>query len=204
MELFLTVALLHLFAVASPGPDFFLVSRQSLLHGRSMAIWASLGISLGILMHSILSIAGLSLLITNFPDFINFMKYIASAYIAFIGIRTLLSKSSFETDLANSSEFSQYKSLTLGFFTNALNPKAFLFFITVFTLISGNNESIKVKTILGLYMAVATFIWFTFISYSFTQISKREKIKKYLPLIEKIIGFALIFVAIQILLIDYT
>ena len=48
---FLTIAILHLFAVASPGPDFLLVTRQSLKFGRSVAIWSSDGIATGIIFH---------------------------------------------------------------------------------------------------------------------------------------------------------
>ena len=58
---FLTVASLHLFAVASPGPDFALVIRQCFRYGKKSAIWTSLGISVGILFHVSLSLIGLGL-----------------------------------------------------------------------------------------------------------------------------------------------
>ena len=38
---FSKVALAHLLAVASPGPDFAIVVKQSLTHGRRTAIWTS-------------------------------------------------------------------------------------------------------------------------------------------------------------------
>ena len=55
---FITIALLHLFAVVSPGPDFVLITRQSIRYNRSIAIWASLGIATGILVHSLVAITG--------------------------------------------------------------------------------------------------------------------------------------------------
>ena len=58
MSIFLTVAILHFFAVASPGPDFVLVSRQSLRYGRHVALWTSFGIAVGILFHVSLSLTG--------------------------------------------------------------------------------------------------------------------------------------------------
>ena len=204
MELFITVALLHLFAVASPGPDFFLIARQSTLYGRDISIWASLGISIGILMHSFLSIAGIYVLLTLYPDFIFYMKIIASLYIASIGVRTLLVNSRIEiSSLSDQKNITATKSFVMGFFTNALNPKAFLFFIMVFSLISNTNPSNETKILLGVYMAVATFIWFTLISISFSKISKGEFIKKNLPYLEKIIGVILILIALQILYLDY-
>tara|TARA_B100001029_G_scaffold40934_1_gene31834 strand:+ start:570 stop:1187 length:618 start_codon:yes stop_codon:yes gene_type:complete len=204
MELFITVALLHLFAVASPGPDFFLIARQSTLYGRDISIWASLGISIGILMHSFLSIAGIYVLLTLYPDFIFYMKIIASLYIASIGVRTLLVNSRIEiSSLSDQKNITSTKSFVMGFFTNALNPKAFLFFIMVFSLISNTNPSNETKILLAVYMAVATFIWFTLISISFSKISKGEFIKKNLPYLEKIIGVILILIALQILYLDY-
>tara|TARA_B100000686_G_C16684753_1_gene914045 strand:+ start:547 stop:1164 length:618 start_codon:yes stop_codon:yes gene_type:complete len=204
MELFITVALLHLFAVASPGPDFFLIARQSTLYGRDISIWASLGISIGILMHSFLSIAGIYVLLSLYPDFIFYMKIIASLYIASIGVRTLLVNSQIEiSSLSDQKNITSTKSFVMGFFTNALNPKAFLFFIMVFSLISNTNPSNEIKILLGVYMAVATFIWFTLISISFSKISKGEFIKKNLPYLEKIIGVILILIALQILYLDY-
>lgn len=204
MELFITVALLHLFAVASPGPDFFLIARQSTLYGRDISIWASLGISIGILMHSFLSIVGIYVLLSLYPDFIFYMKIIASLYIASIGVRTLLVNSQIEiSTLSDQKNITATKSFVMGFFTNALNPKAFLFFIMVFSLISNTNPSNEIKILLGVYMAVATFIWFTLISISFSKISKGEFIKKNLPYLEKIIGVILILIALQILYLDY-
>ena len=38
MNEFLTVVLLHLFAVMSPGPDYVLITRQSIRYGRLVAL----------------------------------------------------------------------------------------------------------------------------------------------------------------------
>ena len=48
---FLTVALVHLLAVASPGPDFAIVVRASVSHGRTLGTWTALGVGAGILLH---------------------------------------------------------------------------------------------------------------------------------------------------------
>ena len=73
----------------------------------------------------------------------------------------------------------------------------------VFALISNTTESVVIKMALGVYMAVATFIWFTFISISFTKISQGAVIKKIIPYLEKIVGVLLILISLQILFSDY-
>ena len=56
---FFKVALAHLLAVVSPGPDFAVVLRQSLTHGRRTAIWTSVGVGTAILLHVGYSLLGL-------------------------------------------------------------------------------------------------------------------------------------------------
>ena len=200
MSIFLTIAVLHLFAVASPGPDFILVSRQCLRYGRRIAIWTSLGIAIGILFHVALSLTGLSILLQNQPDLFWYIKLLASLYIGYLGIVSLVSKSSnkFVED-ATGQVGNQLRSVTTGLLTNVLNPKALIFFITVFAVAINKETGIFVKSLLGIYMSVATFIWFTLVSILLTNKKAIERFKKAIPLLEKVTGFFLLLIAIQIL-----
>ena len=74
MEEFITVAVMHIFAVVSPGPDFALITRQCFRYGRIVALWSSLGIAVGIVFHVVLSLTGLSLLIQHQPIIFNVLK----------------------------------------------------------------------------------------------------------------------------------
>jgi threonine/homoserine/homoserine lactone efflux protein len=200
MSIFLTIAVLHLFAVASPGPDFILVSRQCLRYGRRIAIWTSLGIAIGILFHVALSLTGLSILLQNQPDLFWYIKLLASLYIGYLGIVSLVSKSSnkFVED-ATGQVGNQLRSVTTGLLTNVLNPKALIFFITVFAVAINKETGIFVKSLLGIYMSVATFIWFTLVSILLTNKKAIERFKKAIPLLEKVTGFFLLLIAIQII-----
>ena len=60
---FSKVAVAHALAVASPGPDFAVVMKQSLSMGRRAGFWTSVGIGTAILMHVAYSLLGLGLLI---------------------------------------------------------------------------------------------------------------------------------------------
>ena len=61
--MFLWSALAHLIALTSPGPDTAIVLRQVSLHGRVEGIKAAIGIGLGIYVHCLLAINGISLII---------------------------------------------------------------------------------------------------------------------------------------------
>jgi len=203
MSIFLTVAILHFFAVASPGPDFILVTRQCMRYGRKVALWTSLGIALGILFHVALSLTGLTILIQNEPSIFWYLKLAASFYIGYLGLISLFSRSSINLDDNFSDESSKkVKSVSTGFLTNVLNPKAFIFFITVFTLVIDIDTTKVIKVFLGIYMSMATFIWFSFISILITNKNAINRFKKSIPLIERFTGLLLIFIALQIFLQD--
>ena len=201
MSIFLTVALLHLFAVASPGPDFVLVSRQSFRYGRAVAIWTSGGIALGILFHVAISLTGLSLLLQSQPDLFWYLKLAASLYIGYLGFASLISKDPVNLQKNSIDQEDRYiKSISTGFLTNVLNPKAFIFFITVFTLVINEDTGLFIKGLLGMYMSLATFIWFSLVSILLTNQKATERFKKAIPWLEKITGLFLIVLAIQIIL----
>ena len=63
--MFLWSALAHLIALTSPGPDTAIVIRQVSLHGRNEGFKASIGIGLGIYIHCLLAINGISIIILS-------------------------------------------------------------------------------------------------------------------------------------------
>ena len=63
--MFFWSAIAHLIALTSPGPDTAIVLRQVSLHGRKEGFRASLGIGLGIYIHCILAVNGISIIIVS-------------------------------------------------------------------------------------------------------------------------------------------
>tara|TARA_Y100000590_G_scaffold81318_1_gene90389 strand:+ start:1568 stop:2200 length:633 start_codon:yes stop_codon:yes gene_type:complete len=201
MTIFLTVATLHLFAVASPGPDFILISRQSFRYGREVSIWTSFGIAIGILFHAGLSIAGLSILLKQQPDIFWYMKIVASIYIAYLGFVSLFSTSYIQTEGSMQVQRVRVlKSIITGLLTNLLNPKALIFFITVFTIVIDNQISLSLKLLLGIYMSAATFLWFSFVSVLLTNKTTILRFRKVIPWVERTTGLMLLFIAMQLIL----
>ena len=199
---FLTIAILHFFAVSSPGPDFIIVTRQSIRSGRTAAIFTSLGIASGILVHSFAAMTGLTYIISSNPLVFLYLKIIASIYLGYLGFISIFNSSSitqYTSDQSTSNQNFLY-SYRIGFITNVLNPKAILFFITVFSIVVDSSTSVLSLGIYGAYMSIATFIWFTFVSYIFTNTTLINKYRNSLPILEKILGCILLLIASQILL----
>ncbi len=197
-----TIAIMHFVAVISPGPDFAVVLKQSLQKGLSSALWTSFGISVGILLHVAYSILGISLLINTTPWMYHGLLYIAAAYFIYIGVSALRSQPSSENSVnqkARNVSSRWYKDFGLGFLTNGLNPKATLFFLALFSAAIPEQTELATKVFYGVYLAVATALWFFFLSYVSNIRSIRNGYQRYGYFFDRLMGVVLISMAILLL-----
>ena len=196
---FSKVALAHLLAVASPGPDFAIVLKQSLTHGRRTALWTSVGVGTAILLHVTYSLLGLGLLIRGSVPWFNVVKYAGAAYIAWLGVQALRTKPRVMATLVGAGVAmppSDRGAFATGFLTNALNPKVTLFFISLFVLLVNPRTPKLVQAGYGLWMALATIGWFSLVSVVFTREGVRRRFLRYGHWIDRALGVVfLIFAA---------
>lgn len=198
---FLTIILVHFLAVVSPGPDFAVVVKHSVSYGRKTAIMTSLGVGTGILIHVAYSLLGIGFIISKSILAFSIMKYLGAGYILYIGIKALRSKPSDEkTDLVNKQvELPSSKNAFMtGFMTNGLNPKATLFFLSLFTVIIKHDTPMIYQFSYGIYMAFATFVWFTFVSIFFSQDKVRKTFNRVGHWFDRVMGGVLILLGIKL------
>ncbi|MCF5382824.1 LysE family translocator, partial [Pseudomonas syringae] len=146
---FLTVALIHLLAVASPGPDFAVVVRESVTHGRKAGTWAALGVGSAIFLHVGYSLLGIGIIVSQSIVLFNALKWAAAAYLLYIGIKALRAKPAAATGdtaiKATPGERTARGAYISGFVTNGLNPKATLFFLSLFTVVINPHTPLLVQ-----------------------------------------------------------
>ncbi len=198
---FLTIAIAHLFAVASPGPDFAVVTRQSVTGGAKAGLWTSFGVAVGILLHVGYCILGVALIVSQSPSLFNAMKYIAALYLFYLGVQSIrqsirLQEESMKISMEVSVD--PGKAFLLGFLTNGLNPKATLFFLALFTVIIDANTPTQIQVVYGVYLALATFAWFAMLSKLLGRSSIRDRIMRSGVWFERAMGAILILLALQI------
>ena len=199
---FLTVAVIHLLAVASPGPDFAMVLRQSLTAGRRAAIWTSIGIGLGILVHVAYALLGLGLIISQSVQVFSIIKLAGAGYLLYIGWKSLRAKPEKSTSAAEAAEparnYLPSQALRIGFLTNVLNPKATLFFLSLFSVIIKPDTPQGVQLVYGLYMSIATGIWFCGLSLVLTQPRVQRGFSRFGHWVERSMGVVLIALGIRL------
>jgi RhtB (resistance to homoserine/threonine) family protein len=189
------VAVAHLLAVASPGPDFAMVMRQSIGYGRKAAIWTSIGIGAAILLHVSYSLLGLGLLIKNSPVWFEILKYVAAAYIAWFGLQCLRAKRADVTvnsTITGEGAPTSNQALITGFLTNALNPKATLFFVALFATVISPQTPRLVQVAYGVWMAVATAIWFSLVAVLLTRQEVRCRFLRHSHWVNRLLGMVLL------------
>jgi len=192
---FVKVVTAHLLAMASPGPDFAVVLHQAVTHGRRTALWTALGVSTPICFHVAYSLFGLALLFHGSASFYEVIKFAGASYLAWLGYQCLKAqRRSKRSDGLPRPEIgpSARSAWRTGLFTNALNPKAALFFIAFFaTLVSPETPPI-VRAGYGLWICVANLAWFSLVAYCFTRRTVRETFGRWRRWIER--GFGLVFI----------
>jgi threonine/homoserine/homoserine lactone efflux protein len=213
---FLAIVVMHALAVVSPGPDFAMVLRQSLRHGRTTALWTSVGIGCGLLTHITYSLLGLGLFLKNSATALLVAKWLGAAYLAWIGIQALRARPR-EAEAPVGRSLSPTSSdpvghkagptvptpraaWTTGFLVNALNPKAAFFFLSLFPLAVSAGTPRWVQVGYGVWMTVTTIAWFGFVSVVFAREEVRRAFLCHGHWIDRALGVVFLGFAASLLL----
>lgn len=164
MTQFFTIGLLVLLSAMLPGPDFAIVTKNTVLHTRRAGLFTTLGVSSACLIHISYCILGLAIVISSSIFLFNTIKYIGAIYLIYLGISSLLAKqahlktenkSQAKKDMSDSTAFRQ------GFLCNLFNPKATLFFLALFTVIIKPNTPINWEIAYAIEIFMIVTIWFS-------------------------------------------
>jgi threonine/homoserine/homoserine lactone efflux protein len=137
----------------APGPDMLYVLGRSLGQGRKAGVVSSLGIFVGCLVHVAAAALGVAALLRSSSIAFNIVRYAGAAYLLYLGVRVLLSKTS---ALATADAAPQPDRLGRIFYqgviTNVLNPKVAMFFLAFLPqFVNASHGSVAAQTlILGL------------------------------------------------------
>ena len=195
------VGLIHLVALVSPGPDFVVACRNSLLYSRTIGIYTAVGFGLGICVHISYAVFGLSWLIANNELIFTFIQYLGAFYLMLIGIQSLRSFQSHieqETTTA-SSRISKFRAVRIGFVTNVLNPKATLFFLSLFSTMLNPTVGELTLVVIAVLLVVTTILWFSLVALLISYPRFTTILKRYEKTVNQFFGVLLIGIGVIIL-----
>ncbi len=206
LEYFPSIAALfsiQLLGLMSPGPDFAIVVKNSLIYTRKTAILTAIGVSLGVLVHLSYIFLGLGIIIAQTTWLFLLFKYVGASYLIYIGIKGLLAKKqkiSYEKNKPQQQDILPLKALRAGFFTNATNPKAMLFFLSIISAFVTPKEPAFIIAIYGVLIFASTLAWFLIVAIFFSNKRLSLFFKNFQYLIERVTGGFLILLGVKILL----
>lgn len=194
LMLFLTVALVHLVALMSPGPDFFFVSQTAASRSRKAAMLGVLGITIGIAIWASVALLGLNMLLQKMAWLHQIIMTAGGLYLLWMGWQMLRSaRQQHQAPAATQQENtvappSDSRSFLRGLLTNLANPKAVVYFGSVFSLFVGNDVDAGERWGLFLLIIVETFVWFTLVASIFALPAMRRGYQRAAKWIDSFAG----------------
>ncbi len=162
--------------------------------------WA---LALAIFLHVGYSLLGIGIIVSQSIVLFNALKWAAAAYLL-IGIKALRARPAAASDEAATTklfgERTAKGAYISGFVTNGLNPKATLFFLSLFTVVINPHTPLLVQAGYGVYLALATAAWFCLVARLFSQARVRAGFARMGHWFDRAMGGVLVALGIKLAL----
>ena len=191
LTLFLTVALVHLVALMSPGPDFFFVSQTAVSRSRKEAMMGVLGITLGVMIWAGVALLGLNLILEKMAWLHTIIMVGGGLYLCWMGyqmLRGALKKEVLDAPAPQVELATGGRSFVKGLLTNLANPKAIIYFGSVFSLFVGDSVGETARWGIFVLIALETFAWFTLVASLFALPAMRRGYQRMAKWIDGVAG----------------
>jgi RhtB (resistance to homoserine/threonine) family protein len=196
----IAILTINMIALISPGPDFAITVKNSLLYSRRVGLWCAFGITCGEVIHLFYTILGFGLIVSQTLWLFGTIKLLGAVYLIYSGYKSLKSRKGKKlTD--NSQADNQYTNSAAfrsGFLTNLLNPKAILFFLSIFTVVIDPKTPLSTMVFYGSLMTFQTFLWFGLVALCFSWQKIRDAFAQFNHWVERITGGVLVMLGIKL------
>ena len=158
-------------ALIIPGPDFFIVTRTAISRSRIQAIYVVLGITTAVLIWAFFALVGLNIIFEKFQWLRRIIMIAGGIYLCWLGFQLLKSAFS-KKNHQQSSDVELPKSnlrfFMNGFLTNISNPKAVIYFGSVFSIFLSNPILNQMHFVMWLIIGIETFVWLSLVVFIFS------------------------------------
>jgi threonine/homoserine/homoserine lactone efflux protein len=152
--------------IITPGPDMIYVITRGISQGRKAGIISAVGVTLGILVHTIFAACGLAIILRTSALAFLVVKFAGAGYLIYLGVKTLKDKSDFEVNRDRPKDGFR-KIFIQGILSNVLNPKIALFFLAFLPqFVNPGHGSASIQmAYLGLTFALFGIIFLVLLGY---------------------------------------
>jgi threonine efflux protein len=162
----------------------------------------SLGIALGLSVHIAYSAFGLAAVVAHSSDLLWWVKILGGSYLIYLGAKGLRSKASAGqiVEGVKRPPESSLKTIGAGFLCNALNPKAPIYFLSLFTLVLSPDMPLYQIAIFGLWIMLIQLCWFSFVVMVLSIPSVNRRFQRAGHWIDRVLGGAMILLGVKVLM----
>ena len=195
----LTVFIVGLVAVVTPGPDFALTLRSSLAYSRRAGVYTAVGIGLGNTIHATYCLIGIGALISQSILLFSSLKLLGAAYLIYLGVKSLQAKPVNAKSLQDNRRIvGAFAAFRLGLLGNLLNPKATLFFLALFTQIMQPETPLATQVVYGGTVALQSLVWFSLLALLISQRWVKQLLVNVSHWLERVTGALLILLGLRL------
>lgn len=189
------VLAIHAVALISPGPDFAVVTRLSIVSGRQTGLWAATGVAAAIGVYVLICAFGLSLVLSTLPGLSRALSVAGALYLAWLGVQCLRSKG----QLPDAQPHGRGgKAFVTGFLTNLLNPKAMLYFSSILSQSLTPNLGTADIVLLWALLVGESIIWFGLVALMFSSQRVLDWLRSRLKWFDRAVGVVLLALAAKV------
>lgn len=206
-SLLMTIGVIHFLALMSPGPDFVIIVKNSLTYSRKIGIITAVGLGIGIIFHVLYTLLGIGIILSKNESVFRGVQVAGGLYLIYIGIASIRSTFNtgdqsdlFEVDEGKDQELSHMAALRMGFLTNVLNPKATLYFVSIFTQFIKPTTPKLMQIAVGAEVVILTGLYFAILSVLISSSKVKSAYLRFKTPLERFLGVVLILLGLKVML----
>ena len=161
----LTLIGVWIIAIITPGPDFAATMHYSVAHSRRDGVLVALGVTTSIAIWVTASMTGLGMVLIQLSWMTNVIRVAGALYLAYLGLKTILNAHlPMQAAMTGALSSRRISSWQVGFLTNISNPKAVVFFGSIFALLLPPHASFLLQMTIAVTMVIIAGSWFCIVA----------------------------------------
>lgn len=196
-----SIFVVHMLALISPGPNVLIVTQMAVSQTRRVGIATALGLATGAAVWSSTALIGLNVVFVRLAWLYDGLRILGGVYLIYLGI--MMWRTTTQPLVPSSSEElairTDWQAFRRGLQTNLTNPKAALFFSSIFTAFLTPSLPTWVKLAsVGIIIADAT-IFYVAMAYFFSTRQVQQVYQRSKHWVNRIAGTILALVGLRLI-----
>jgi RhtB (resistance to homoserine/threonine) family protein len=190
---------------ASPGPDFLLMTKHTLINGRRIGYSTLLGNRFSLILHMSFAFLGLSVIIQKSALLFTIVRILGAAYLIYLGYKNIVGRfksrlsNQTKVDLNEGEKVTVYQAVQRGFLSNFLNPKVSLFFLSIFPQFASPEQLSQQPLTIALVFLSGNSLWYVSVLLIIGIKSIRMAVQRFQKWLDLTFGFLFVAFGLNII-----